>query len=114
MDERDEQFEMDLAYYMEIGAINLVGLNDDGEAVYEITEQAQELAPDLWQAHIDYVDRTMIELFDAGLLNVEYDENLEATIHLTKEGYDNLKKEIEHLQKVQRPAISAQIAEARD
>jgi transcription elongation factor GreA len=35
-------------------------------------------------------------------------------VYLTKEGYDNLKKEIEYLQKVQRPAISAQIAEARD
>ncbi len=35
-------------------------------------------------------------------------------VYLTKEGYDNLKKEIEHLQKVQRPLISAQIAEARD
>lgn len=35
-------------------------------------------------------------------------------VYLTKEGYDNLKKEIDYLQKVQRPAISAQIAEARD
>jgi len=35
-------------------------------------------------------------------------------VYLTKEGYENLKNEIEHLQKVQRPAISAQIAEARD
>ena len=35
-------------------------------------------------------------------------------VYLTKEGYENLKKEIEHMQKVQRPAISAQIAEARD
>ena len=92
MDERDEQFEMDLAYYMEIGAVNLVGINEDGEAVYEITELAQELAPELWQAHTDYIDRTMIELFDAGLLNVEYDENLEATIHLTKEGYEVAKE----------------------
>lgn len=35
-------------------------------------------------------------------------------VHLTKEGYDNLKKEIDQLKRVQRPAISAQIAEARD
>lgn len=35
-------------------------------------------------------------------------------VYLTKEGYENLKKEIEELQKVQRPLISAQIAEARD
>ncbi|MFM6983819.1 MAG: transcription elongation factor GreA [Chitinophagaceae bacterium] len=41
-------------------------------------------------------------------------KNMSEIVYLTKEGYDNLKKEIEHLQKVQRPAISAQIAEARD
>jgi transcription elongation factor GreA len=35
-------------------------------------------------------------------------------VYLTKEGYDNLRKEIDELQKVQRPLISAQIAEARD
>ena len=40
--------------------------------------------------------------------------NMSDIVYLTKEGYENLKKEIEHLQKVQRPAISAQIAEARD
>lgn len=35
-------------------------------------------------------------------------------VYLTKDGYENLKNEIQQLQKVQRPAISAQIAEARD
>lgn len=35
-------------------------------------------------------------------------------VYLTKEGFDNLKKEIDELKRVQRPAISAQIAEARD
>ncbi|MDP2176685.1 MAG: transcription elongation factor GreA [Bacteroidota bacterium] len=35
-------------------------------------------------------------------------------VYLTKDGYDNLKKEIDDLKRVKRPAISAQIAEARD
>ncbi|MEG1554968.1 MAG: transcription elongation factor GreA [Rikenellaceae bacterium] len=35
-------------------------------------------------------------------------------IYLTEEGYNNLKKELEQLRSVERPAISAQIAEARD
>jgi transcription elongation factor GreA len=35
-------------------------------------------------------------------------------VYLTKEGYENLKKEIDDLKRVKRPAISAQIAEARD
>ncbi len=34
--------------------------------------------------------------------------------YLTKEGYKNLKEELEHLQSVERPKISQQIAEARD
>lgn len=34
--------------------------------------------------------------------------------YLTPEGYENLKKEIEHLKSVERPGISRQIAEARD
>lgn len=35
-------------------------------------------------------------------------------IYLTEEGYNNLKKELEQLRSVERPAISALIAEARD
>lgn len=34
--------------------------------------------------------------------------------YLTQEGYDKLKAEIEHMKNVERPAISRQIAEARD
>lgn len=34
--------------------------------------------------------------------------------YMSKEGYENLKAEIEHLKKVERPSISKQIAEARD
>lgn len=33
---------------------------------------------------------------------------------MSQEGYDNLKKEVEHLKKVERPNISKQIGEARD
>lgn len=83
----EEDFQMDLARYMEMGVVNLAGVNEDGEAVYEITELAKELAPELWQAHMDYVDQAMVEMFEAGLLNVEYNENLEAIIHLSEEGY---------------------------
>lgn len=36
------------------------------------------------------------------------------SIYLTKEGLENLKNQLSHLKRVERPAISAQIAEARD
>lgn len=78
-----------IQYYIEIGAIRLAGYNEEGEAVFELNEETtKELAPELWEAHMHYIDETLINLYKDGLLNVEYDENLEAIMHFTKEGYD--------------------------
>jgi hypothetical protein len=82
-----------MQYYIEIGAIRLAGYNEEGEAIFELNEAVtKELAPELWEAHMEYVDDTLIDLYKDGLLDIEYDENLEATMHFTKEGY-NIAKE---------------------
>jgi Mn-dependent DtxR family transcriptional regulator len=81
-DESDER----LAYYLEIGAVSLEGMDENGEMIYSITELAKDIAPELWQSHIEYVDKSLMELYEQGLVEVEYDENLEATLHLTEEG----------------------------
>jgi membrane protease subunit (stomatin/prohibitin family) len=72
-------------YYMEIGAIELSGIDESGEIVFSVTDKAKELAPELWKAHADYVDETLLELYSKDLISVEYDENLQATISLTEE-----------------------------
>lgn len=36
------------------------------------------------------------------------------SVYLTQEGLDKLRQQVDHLKRVERPAISAQIAEARD
>ena len=74
-------------YYLQIGAIELAAIDEKGELVFKVTEEAQELAPELWKAHKDYVDETLIDLFNNNLISVEYDENLQATISLTPEAY---------------------------
>ena len=51
-----------------------------------IQEKAKEIAPELWEAHTNYVDETLLKLYEKGLMQVEYDENLEATLHLSPEG----------------------------
>jgi hypothetical protein len=87
MDE-DEYDDSDskLAYYLEIGAVSLEGMDENGEMIFSISETAKEIAPELWQSHIEYVDKSLMELYEAGLVEVEYDENLEATLHLSPEG----------------------------
>jgi len=60
--------------------------------IFAISEDAKEIAPELWEAHMNYVDKTLLDLFDAGLINIEYDENLEATITLSPEGFQIAKQ----------------------
>ena len=75
-----------MAYYLEIGAVSLEGMDESGEMIYSISENAKDLAPELWQSHLDYVDKSLLELYEAGLVEIEYDEDLQATIHISPEG----------------------------
>jgi hypothetical protein len=81
-----------LAFYLEIGAIEVMGIEDDGEFIFRITDAAKELAPELWSAHEDYVNDTLLELYERGLINVSYDESLEAMVEVTPEGMQVIKK----------------------
>ena len=80
-----------LAFYLEIGAIEVMGIEDDGEFIFKITDSAKELAPELWEAHEDHVNSTLLELYEKGLINVSYDESLEAIIEITPEGMNVIK-----------------------
>ena len=82
----EEDNDHKLAYYLQIGAISFEGMDENGEIIYAISEDAKELAPELWQSHVDYVDKSLIELYEQGLVEIEYDENLEATLHISPEG----------------------------
>jgi predicted transcriptional regulator len=75
-----------LDYYIQIGAIEVAGISEDGEFIFGITELAREVAPDLWEAHANHVDQSMMQLYEMGLVNITYDENLNATFELTEEG----------------------------
>jgi hypothetical protein len=75
-----------LAYYIEVGVVEIAGVGDNGDLIFKITDKAVDLAPELWDAHKEHVDGVLLDLFEKGLLNVSYNEDLEATIELTEEG----------------------------
>lgn len=75
-----------IEYYVSIGAVEVVGVEEDGEILFRLTESAKELAPRLWQIHQKHVDEVLVDLFKRDLLSVTYNENLEAIIELTDEG----------------------------
>jgi len=82
-----------IEYYLEIGAIKFAGYDEYGEVLFEINEAVtKDLAPELWYAHEDYVEDGLLDLLEKNLMQVGYDENLEATMIFTEEGYDAAKK----------------------
>ncbi len=88
MDFDNEEDEGLMSRYMELGIVSIEGMDENGDVIYSIDQDlAKELAPELWQAHTDYVDKSLLELYEAGLVSLEYNENLEATIHLSPEGH---------------------------
>lgn len=84
--------DMELAHYMEIGAVELEGMDENGEMIFSITDKAKELAPELWNAHMKHVEESLMVLYENDLVNVEYDENLEAKISIKPEGYQMAKE----------------------
>ena len=43
-----------IAYYSKIGAIEVSGIDEDGQFLYTILEKAKEVAPELWKVHIEH------------------------------------------------------------
>ena len=77
---------MNLEHYIEIGAVDIAGMDEEGEILFSITDKAKDLAPELWDAHQKHVDESLMELYKRGLIEVEYNENLEAGIKMSEEG----------------------------
>jgi len=88
VEEYEDSDDNRMAYYLEIGAIEIAGMDENGEMIFAINDSAKDIAPELWQAHMDYVDKNLIELYKSGYVKVDYNENLEAMISLSKEGYE--------------------------
>jgi hypothetical protein len=82
----EEDKENIIQHYIEIGAVEISGIDESGEFIFTITPLAQEVAPDLWYAHQENVENILLNLFEKGLLNISYDEDLNAHIELTEEG----------------------------
>lgn len=79
-------------HYISIGVIELSGVNEDGEPMYRLNEAAKDLAPELWEMHLSMVDETILELFQKDLVEIEYDEELNANIRLSPLGIELLKE----------------------
>lgn len=83
--DREAGIEAYLTYLLSVGALE-ERINEKGEIVYnQNPEVLRKISPLLYNHLMKKVDDAIVELYKNGLVEVEYDENLQATFTLKKE-----------------------------
>jgi hypothetical protein len=105
-DEDDEEFDSDdefdeddqivseqvIGYLINMGAAVWDGMDKDGARMFRFNmDVLQDVMPDMYDAVMEDLDQVMLGLYEEGLVEVEYDENLEAKFNISPEGKQVLK-----------------------
>jgi uncharacterized UBP type Zn finger protein len=80
-------------YLMDVGAINIDGVSKDGELLYKIDpDKMKEYCPELLEVFNEDLEESLMDLFNKGLVDVQYNENLEAIFSVINEGINEIEK----------------------
>ena len=84
--EDDDEF---VDFLIEMCVIQAEGVNEDGETLYKYNfERMKELLPELYQEIMEGVNDKIMDLFELGLVSVDYDESLTPHFSATPEGIE--------------------------
>jgi hypothetical protein len=87
----EEETEMVIEYLVSQGAAEWDGMDEYGERMFKFNMPVlQEIMPDLYKEIMADVDNTMLGLFEQGLVDVEYDENLQAMFKVSEKAKEML------------------------
>jgi hypothetical protein len=83
----DEEHKEIMEYLLSEGAAILDGIDEDGEPVYMFDmEILEEVMPELHAVMQEDMDQVLVDLYQKGLIEVSYDENLNAIMSISEQG----------------------------
>jgi Tfp pilus assembly ATPase PilU len=86
-DPSNEEHREAMERLIEEGAAILDGIDEDGEPIYKFDMNVlEEVMPELHQTMMDDMDKVLIDLYQKGLIEIDYDENLNARMSVSPEG----------------------------
>jgi hypothetical protein len=89
----DEEHEGLMDYLISEGAAEIEGLDEYGEIIYKFDmDVLEEVSPELHQVLLDDMDKVLIDLYKDGLIEVNYDEELNAQMSVSEEGREALRR----------------------
>lgn len=89
MDPFDKNDDELLGWLEEKGAIIWDGMDQDGEAVFRFDlSKLKDLVPELYTEIMADIDSDLMKLYEAGLVEIEYDEELNALFKPTQKAIE--------------------------
>lgn len=94
-DEEYDKFEDDSEEFISMleneGVLGWVGMAADGDRLMSFDmDKLKNTHPELHEVIIEDINNSIIDLYDKGLVEVEYDEDLKATFTISDEGKELL------------------------
>jgi hypothetical protein len=84
----DPEFEEFMQELLYCGAAYATGeITDDGDIVYKFNmDILKEVRPELYEVFMEELDADLLHLYELGLVDIDYNENLEATFRISEKG----------------------------
>ena len=90
-DPSDEEHRQIMDYLVEEGAAIFDGIDEDGEPIYKFDmDVLEEVSPELYQVMMDDMDKVLVDLYQKGLIDISYDEDLNAQMSVSPAGREAL------------------------
>ena len=68
------------------GAVELTGMDEDGEPTYRFTEKLKDVNPELYNLHVSMLNTEVMALWEKGFVDMNmFEEN--PTVYLTKKAF---------------------------
>jgi len=86
-DPSDENHREIMEYLISEGAAILEGIDEEGEPIYMFDmDTLEEVMPELHAVMQEDMDQVLVDLYQKGLIDVSYDEDLNAIMSISEEG----------------------------
>ena len=89
IDREDERVDFIVEMLIANKALELKSLDEDGNEVYRLTPECEELFPEFYQAHEQYVNALVSDLWQLGIVEIRFegDTSRETLVGISEYGY---------------------------
>lgn len=70
----------------------MLGLNDDGEPVYRITEKCKDVFPEFYDMYRQEISDTAAYLWKLGIVEIKFNPDTSVSVYFTADNYTNYRK----------------------